>query len=97
MYNFILNKTSLHSIYLLCCDCRTFIFIQQLDDITFTIARKDILDKETQRARTEKYFQTKFEQQIVGRSKKMGIFLKAAYFINMVGLLVGMTVIYKLS
>jgi len=68
-------------------------FVQQLDDIAFALAKKDVLGKKMQRACTAKCFQTEFQRQKFGRSKKLSIFLKAVYFLNLGLLLGGMVVV----
>lgn len=75
-------------------------FIQQLDDIAFSLAKMDVLGKRLQRACTAKLFQTEFEKQKLGRmsmrnslrrgNRRASIFLKSIYFFNLVALLGGM-------
>ena len=58
-------------------------FIESLDDIAFNLCKMDVLGKTLQRACTAKCFQAEFDRQRLGRSKKMSIFLKSIYFINL--------------
>ncbi|KAL7554378.1 hypothetical protein ACHAWF_018209 [Thalassiosira exigua] len=64
-----------------------------LDDIAFSLARMDVLGKKMLRACTAKCFQTEFEKERLGRSKKLGFFLKAVYGLNLAVLLAGMAVV----
>ena len=75
-------------------------FIQQLDDIAFSLAKMDVLGKRLQRACTAKLFQTEFEKKKLGRmsirdslrrgNRRASIFLKSIYFFNLAALLGGM-------
>jgi len=65
-------------------------FISELDDMAFLLAKKDVFGKQLQRACTAKLFQTEFEKQKFGRSKKASIFLKSIYFLNLGLFLAGM-------
>mmetsp|Transcript_21329 Transcript_21329/g.32560 ORF Transcript_21329/g.32560 Transcript_21329/m.32560 type:complete len:501 (-) Transcript_21329:217-1719(-) len=63
-------------------------FLQQLDDISFNLARMGVFSKSLRVATTSKYFRTEFRRQTkVKRSKRIGFFLKAIYFINLMILL----------
>ena len=65
-------------------------FLQGLDDIAFSLAKIDVFGKRLQRACTAKLFQTEFEKQKFGRSKKASIFLRSVYFLNLIAFLGGM-------
>ncbi|KAL7536191.1 hypothetical protein ACHAXR_006980 [Thalassiosira sp. AJA248-18] len=64
-------------------------FVQQLDDIAFSLAKIDVLGKRLQRACTSSVFETQFEK-IKVECKKSNAFLKALYFLNLGVLLAGM-------
>ncbi|KAL7548821.1 hypothetical protein ACHAWF_012095 [Thalassiosira exigua] len=68
-------------------------FVQQLDDIAFSLAKIDVFGKALQRACTAKCFETEFERQRTGKSKRLSIFLKAIYFFNLFGMFAAMAVI----
>ena len=57
------------------------------------LAKMDVFGKGMQRACTAKCFQTTFDGQASGRSKKLKIFLKGEYFLNFIILLLPMAVI----
>lgn len=65
-------------------------FIQQLDDISFSLCKMDVLGKRLQRACTAKLFQTEFEKQKFRRSRRNSLFLKSIYFINFALFLAGL-------
>ena len=68
-------------------------FLQQLDDIAFSLARMSVLSKRMKDATNRKYFQIEFNKSKFGQGRKLSIFLKGIYFINMFGLLAGMIVV----
>ena len=68
-------------------------FISELDDIAFALAKMDVLGRRLQRACTARLYQTEFEKQQFGRSKRASMFLKAVYFINLVLFLAFMSLI----
>ncbi|KAL9180841.1 hypothetical protein ACHAXT_011294 [Thalassiosira profunda] len=70
-------------------------FVQQLDDIAFSLAKIDVFGKSLQRACTARVFEAEFEKQ-KGRGRKernLSIFLRAVYFVNICGMLAGMAVV----
>jgi len=58
-------------------------FVQQLDDIAFSLAKMDVFGKGLRRACTAKCFRAEFAKQRLGRNKNISIFLKAIYFFNL--------------
>jgi len=68
-------------------------FVQQLDDIAFVLAKKDVLGVSMRKACTSKCFQTEFDKNQFKRNKKMSIFLKAVYFINLGCILAAMSIV----
>mmetsp|Transcript_35784 Transcript_35784/g.58311 ORF Transcript_35784/g.58311 Transcript_35784/m.58311 type:complete len:644 (-) Transcript_35784:81-2012(-) len=68
-------------------------FLQQVDDIVFKLARWDVFGKRLKRASTKKCFRAEFEKLPFVRRKKMTIFVKVVYIINLCGLMAGMTVV----
>jgi len=83
LYNVVLVLARATGVIEIFYDVLAIQFVQQLDDIAFALAKKDVLGKEMQRACTAKCFQTEFQRQKFGRSKKLSIFLKAVYFLNL--------------
>ena len=66
-------------------------FVQKLDDIAFGLAKLDALGVTLRRACTAKCFRAEFEKQrFLGRTKHLGIFMKAIYFLNFCGFIVGL-------
>jgi len=67
-------------------------FVQQLDDIAFSLSKIDVLGRRMLRACSAPVFEAEFER---GRSScsKMKAFLKVLYFINLDVLVVGMIVV----
>lgn len=68
-------------------------FIQQLDDICFTLAKMDVFGKRMKRATTRKCFSVQYEKLPFARRRKLSVFVKAVYLINLVVVLVGMALI----
>ena len=68
-------------------------FLQQVDDICFRLAKMDVFGKRMKVASTRKCFRSEFEKLPFARRKKMSVFVKALYFVNLCALLAGMTVI----
>jgi hypothetical protein len=68
-------------------------FLQQLDDIAFSLARMSVLSKSMKEATNKKYFKVEFNKSKLGQSKKISAFLKGVYFLNLVGLLTGMVTV----
>jgi len=58
-------------------------FLEELDDIAFELAKKEVLGVHLRRACTAKLFQTEFEKQKFKRNKIASVFLKSVYFINL--------------
>ena len=65
-------------------------FIAELDDIAFSLAKIEVLGRRLQRACTARLFQTEWEKQKMGRSKRASVFLKSVYFMNLAAFLGGM-------
>jgi len=65
-------------------------FVQQLDDIAFSLAKIDVFGKELQRACTAKCFHAIFDKHRLGKIRKLSTFLKTIYFVNICGMLGGM-------
>ncbi len=68
-------------------------FLQQLDDIAFSLSRMSVLSKAMKNATKSKYFQVEFNKSKFGRGRKLSIFLKGVYFFNMFGLFAGLLVV----
>ncbi|KAK1742262.1 putative EGF-like domain-containing protein-like protein [Skeletonema marinoi] len=68
-------------------------FLQQLDDICFTLAKMDVFGKRLKKATTRKCFSVEFPKLPFARRKKLSLFVKALYLINIVTLLIGMALI----
>ena len=70
-------------------------FVQTLDDISFRVSKWDVLGKQLQRATNTIYFHTEFQKQKESKRmrRRMKIFLKALYFINLAGFVSAMLVI----
>ena len=68
-------------------------FLQQLDDICFALAKMDVFGKRMKRATTRKCFSVEYAKLPFARRKKLSVFVKALYMINLGILLVGMGVI----
>ena len=68
-------------------------FLQQVDDMAFRLAKLDVFGKRLKVASTRKCFRTEFEKLPFSRRRKMSIFVKALYFINLCGLMAGITAI----
>jgi hypothetical protein len=65
-------------------------FLQQLDDIAFSLARMSVLSKTMKEATNRKYFRIEFNKSKLGQSRKVSLFLKGVYFLNFVGMMAGM-------
>lgn len=65
-------------------------FLQELDDIGFTLAKKDVLGRRIRKACTAKLFQTEFEKKTFKSSRKANCFLKSLYMVNLFLFLFGM-------
>jgi len=68
-------------------------FLQQLDDIAFRLARRDVFGKKLKRASTRKCFRAEFEKLPFARRKRVTIFVKVLYGFNFLWLMAGMTTI----
>jgi len=66
-------------------------FLQQLDDIAFNLARMGVFSKSLRAETTNKYFRTEFKKEVdkAEKSRRISLFLKAIYFMNLIGLLCG--------
>ena len=62
-------------------------------DIAFSLARMSVLSKTMKEATNRKYFQLEFKKSKMGQQRKISIFLKGVYFINLVAMLAGMCVV----
>ena len=68
-------------------------FLQQVDDIVFHLARRDVFGKRMKKASTRTCFEAEFEKLPYSRRKKMTIFVKVLYIVNLIAMLVGLTII----
>jgi len=68
-------------------------FVQQLDDIAFSLAKMDALGVAMRKACMSKCFHTEFDRKQFKRNRVMSIVLKAVYFINLGCLLAGMSLV----
>ncbi|KAL7545369.1 hypothetical protein ACHAWF_008731 [Thalassiosira exigua] len=75
-------------------------FVQQLDDIAFSLSKIEILGRDMFRACTAGCFQEEFKKkrfrrgsQLGVRSSRLAMFLKALYFLNFGALLAGMAIV----
>ena len=68
-------------------------FLQQLDDIAFSVAKMDVLGRTLKKATTQKCYRAEFQKQSFGRNNKITIALKAVYIINLLAALFGLTYI----
>ena len=66
------------------------IYRQQLDDISFNLSKIDVFGRRMKKAALSKCFCAEFERQPFSKRKKVGIFLKGIYFLNLCALLFGM-------
>ena len=70
-------------------DCILYLFlvrfVEQLDDIAFSLCKMDVLGKHLERACTKKHFETEFEKptMLSKNSKRISLFLKGVYFFNL--------------
>ncbi|KAL7537721.1 hypothetical protein ACHAWF_005887 [Thalassiosira exigua] len=65
-------------------------FVQQLDDIAFSLCKMDVFGKRMLRACTARCFETEFGKIKSRRTRRINIFLKTVYFANLGLLLLGM-------
>ncbi|KAL9186453.1 hypothetical protein ACHAXT_005691 [Thalassiosira profunda] len=70
-------------------------FVQQLDDIAFSLAKLDVFGKKLQAACKNKCFRVKFEKERSRGMKvrRMSVFLRTMYFLNLCIMLGGMAVV----
>lgn len=68
-------------------------FLQQVDDISFNLARRDVFGKRMKIASTRSWFQAEFEKLPYSRRKKMSIFVKVLYVFNLCVMMTGLTII----
>ena len=68
-------------------------FLQQLDDICFTLAKMDVFGKRMKMATTRRCFSVEYAKLPFARRKKLSVFVKALYLINLGTLLAGMAFI----
>ena len=66
-------------------------FVQQIDDVAFQLSTLDMLGKLLYRATTAKSYRAQFNKEKGG--KRMRIFLKAVYFVNLAAFLSCMAVV----
>ena len=59
-------------------------------DIAFTLARMSVLSRSMKEATIRKYFQLEFKKSKLGLSRKISLFLKAVYFLNLCAMVAGM-------
>ncbi len=65
-------------------------FLQQLDDISFNLAKIDVFGQRLKHAAISKCFTAEFEKQPFALRKKMNYFLKGVYLLNLAALLSGL-------
>ncbi|KAL7454765.1 hypothetical protein ACHAWC_008115 [Mediolabrus comicus] len=68
-------------------------FIQQLDDICFALAKMDVLGKRMKRATMRKCFSVEYKKLPFARRRKLSVFVKVLYMLNLGVLMAGMGVI----
>ena len=68
-------------------------FVQQLDDIAFRMAKMDVFGKRMLHAAISPYFHTQLKKQKESNLRRVKVFLKATYFINLAGFLSAMLVV----
>eukprot|EP01082_Thalassiosira_pseudonana_P006650 g5768.t1.2.5e174189 g5768 g5768.t1 contig20:127292-129425(+) len=68
-------------------------FVQQLDDICFTLSTMDVFGKRLKHASKKKYFRTDFDRVPFKRRRKMTVFMKVLYFINLILMMAGMVLV----
>ncbi|KAL7545120.1 hypothetical protein ACHAWF_013504, partial [Thalassiosira exigua] len=64
-------------------DAMALQFLEQIDDIAFNLAKKDVFGKRLKRAATRKCFRTEFAKMPFARRKKMSIFVQVMYCVNL--------------
>ncbi|KAL7550457.1 hypothetical protein ACHAWF_017755 [Thalassiosira exigua] len=74
-------------------DAMALQFLQQIDDIAFHLAKMDVFGKDLKRASTRKCFRTEFERLPFARRKKMTVFVKVMYIINLAIMMTGIIAI----
>ncbi|KAL7552728.1 hypothetical protein ACHAWF_015965 [Thalassiosira exigua] len=74
-------------------DAMALQFLQQIDDIAFRLAKMDVLGKHLKRATVKKCLRTEFERLPFARRRKMTVFVKIVYLVNLCAMMAGMTVI----
>lgn len=90
MFTVVVQATAVIDIFF---DVLALQFLQQLDDIAFNLAKMDVFGKRIKRASTRKCFRAEFEKLPFGRRKKMSVFVKVMYIINLIGLMTGMAMV----
>ena len=90
MFTVVVQSTAVMDIFF---DVLALQFLQQVDDIAFRLAKMDVFGKRMKKASTRKCFRAKFEKLPFARRKKMSVFVKAFYIINLCALMAGMTVV----
>ncbi len=68
-------------------------FRQQLDDISFNLSKIDVFGRRLKHAALSKCYRAEFDRTPFASKKKMSVFLKALYFLNLCVLIIGMGVI----
>jgi hypothetical protein len=71
-------------------DCLALQFLQELDDIAFRLARMNALGKRLKWATNKKIFMMEFDRPSFSSRKKMSVFLKVLYVLNLGSMLGGM-------
>ncbi|KAL7526685.1 hypothetical protein ACHAWF_001874 [Thalassiosira exigua] len=74
-------------------DAMALQFLQQIDDIAFRLAKMDVLGKQLKRSTGKKCFRIEFERLPFARRRKMTVFVKIVYIINLCAMMSGMIVI----
>ena len=68
-------------------------FVQQLDDICFDLAKKDVFGKRMKRATMRRCFTVEYKKLPFARRRKLSVFVKVLYLVNLGALIVGMATI----
>ena len=66
---------------------------QQLDDISFNLSKIDVFGRHLKHAALSKCFRAEFDKQPFALRKKMNVFLKGGYFLNLCVLIFGIGLI----
>lgn len=90
MFTVIVQATAVLDIFF---DVLALQFLQQLDDIAFRLAKMDVFGKRIKRASVRKCFRAEFEKLPFAKRKKMSIFVKSLYIVNLCGLMAGMAIV----